>query len=189
MAKTVVALYDTFDDAQNVVKDLIQAGFRRDDIGLAAASNLPDEAKGPYSASTGTGGTSGASGAASNAGLGAAVGGIAGLLVGLAALALPGIGLALVAGPIVAALTGAGVGAVAGGLVGVLMDAGVPEEDAQTYAEAIRRGGTLVSVRAPDELLDQATGILNRYRPVNLQERAAEWRQGGWAGFEPEHRQ
>jgi hypothetical protein len=120
--------------------------------------------------------------------LGAALGGVIGLLVGLAVLAIPGIGPVLMAGPLVAALTGAGVGAVAGGLVGVLMDAGVPEEDAQNYTDGVRHGGTLVSVHAADDLLERATGILNRYHPVDLQERAAEWRQSGWTGFEPERR-
>ena len=53
MAKTVVALYDSFDDAQNVVQDLIQGGFRRDDIGLAAGNSLPNDEKGQYASSTG----------------------------------------------------------------------------------------------------------------------------------------
>jgi|GEM_PF-1283380 hypothetical protein len=53
MAKTVVALYDSFDDAQNVVQDLIQGGFRRDDFGLAAGNSLPNDEKGQYAPSTG----------------------------------------------------------------------------------------------------------------------------------------
>lgn len=176
MAKTVVALYDRFEDAQSVVQDLLQSGFRRDDIGLMA-----NEDQGQYDPATGT---SSAGSAGGNAGLGAAVGGIAGLLVGLAALAIPGIGPVLAAGPLVGALAGAGVGAMAGGLIGVLMDAGVPEEQASYYAEGVRRGGTLVTVRTTDDLVERATGVLNRYHPVNLEERATEWRSTGWTGFD-----
>jgi stress response protein YsnF len=118
------------------------------------------------------------------AGVGAAVGGLGGLLVGLAALAIPGVGPVLAAGPLAAALAGAGIGAVAGGLIGALTDAGVPEEQAGLYAEGVRRGGTLVTVSAADGEADRIVDILERHNPVDIDRRAASWRESGWTGYE-----
>jgi hypothetical protein len=167
MAKTLVALYDTFDDAQTSVQDLMEGGFRRDDISVVAA----DE-HGQYEPLAGTGG---AGGLGEGAGLGAVLGGVAGLLVGLGALAIPGIGPVLAAGPLAATLTGAGIGAVTGGLIGALVDVGIPEEEARSYAEGVRHGGTLVTVRSSDQLVDRAKDILNRRHPVDIHQRANQW--------------
>jgi uncharacterized protein (TIGR02271 family) len=78
-----------------------------------------------------------------------------------------------------AALTGAGVGAVAGGLIGALTTAGVPEEHARYYEEGVRRGGTLVTVSASDADADRVMDIMNRHNPVDIEERATEWRRTG----------
>jgi hypothetical protein len=88
------------------------------------------------------------------------------------------------AGALAATLAGAGVGAAVGGLVGALVEAGIPREHADIYAEAVRRGGTLVTVRAGDEWQNRATEILNRHSPVDIEERAESWRQSGWTGFD-----
>ena len=77
-----------------------------------------------------------------------------------------------------------GVGAVVGGLVGALVEAGIPREHADIYAEAVRRGGTLVTVRTDDCLRDRVSDILNRHSPVDIEERAERWRQAGWTGFD-----
>jgi hypothetical protein len=131
-------------------------------------------------------------GAGVGAGIGAALGGIGGLLVGLGALAIPGIGPVIAAGPLAAALggiAGAGVGAVAGGaaggLIGGLTDMGVTETQAGYFAEGVRRGGTLLTVRTEDPITERAKDVMNRHHPVDVNERAAEWRQGGWTGFSP----
>jgi hypothetical protein len=89
-------------------------------------------------------------GVAAGAGTGAAVGGILGWLVGIGALAIPGVGPLMAAGPIVAALAGAGAAGAAGGLVGGLVGAGMPEIEAKRYAGRIREGGYLVSVHCDD---------------------------------------
>jgi hypothetical protein len=101
MAKTIVALYDDFATAQAAIQDLVDAGFPRDDISLMAS-----DAQGAYRGDTGTAETAGTggSGMLTGAGIGAAVGGLGGLLVGLGALAIPGIGPM----PLAAALAGAG---------------------------------------------------------------------------------
>ena len=90
-------------------------------------------------------------GVAAGAGTGAAVGGVLGWLVGIGAIAIPGIGPLVAAGPIVAALAGAGAAGAAGGLVGGLIGAGMPEIEAKRYAGRIRDGGYLLSVHCDDK--------------------------------------
>lgn len=178
--KTVVGLFDTFEDAQNAVRDLRSAGFSGDDISLVAqdeGGHYAQHLQGGEKQNVGDG-------AAAGAGIGAVLGGLGGLLLGLGALAIPGIGPILAAGPIVAALGGAGVGAIAGGIVGALVDLGIPEEHANMYAEGIRRGGTLVVARTSDEMADQAADVMNRYHPIDIDSRATEWREQNWTRFD-----
>jgi uncharacterized protein (TIGR02271 family) len=92
----------------------------------------------------------------------------------------------IAAGPITAALVGAGVGAAVGGLVGALTEVGVPEEQASYYAEGVRRGSALVTVEAPEERVDEVVRIMERYHPIDVDERATSWRQEGWTGFHAE---
>jgi uncharacterized protein (TIGR02271 family) len=82
-------------------------------------------------------------------------------------------------------LTGAGVGAAAGGLIGGLTAAGVPDEDAQYYAEGVRRGGTLVMVAAEENKAQQAYDIMMRHGAVDIDERGNQYRQEGWKGYDP----
>jgi hypothetical protein len=195
MTRTVVALYDNFSSANDAVRDLVDHGFSRDDISLMAS-----DAAGEYGTyldrdramETDVETTGASEGAGVGAGIGAVLGGLGGLLVGLGALTIPGIGPIIAAGPLAAALTGlagAGVGAVAGGvtggLIGALVDMGVPEETAGYYAEGVRRGGTLVTVRTSDDMTDRAVDILNNHNPVDINERATQWRETGWTSFDP----
>jgi len=89
-------------------------------------------------------------GIAAGATAGAAVGGVLGWLVGVGALAIPGIGPLIAAGPVVAALAGAGAAGATGGLVGGLIGAGIPEVEAKRYAGRIREGAYLLSVHCDD---------------------------------------
>jgi hypothetical protein len=89
-------------------------------------------------------------GIATGAGAGAAIGGVLGWLVGIGALAIPGVGPLVAAGPVVAALAAAGAGGATGGLVGGLVGAGIPEVEAKRYAGRIREGGYLISVHCDD---------------------------------------
>jgi uncharacterized membrane protein len=119
-----------------------------------------------------------------DAGIGAAIGGVGGLLLSAAGLlTLPVIGPVLAAGPIAAALTGAGVGAAAGGLIGALTEAGIPEDDAKYYAEGVRRGDILVTVRTSGLLADRALEILDQHHAVNVNDRVTNWKQRGWDGW------
>jgi hypothetical protein len=189
MQKTIVALYDGVNDAQQAVRDLVDSGINRDQISLMA-----NNASGEFqNLNTDLKETSGAAeGAGVGAGIGAALGGIGGLLVGLGALVIPGIGPVLAAGPLAAAVggvAGAGAGAItggaAGGLIGAMTDMGVNSEQAGYYAEGIRRGGTLLTVRADDTLTSRAVDVMNRHNPIDVRQRAAEWREAGWSGFDP----
>jgi hypothetical protein len=112
------------------------------------------------------------SGAATGAATGGIIGALGGLLIGLGALALPGFGPVIAAGPLAGLLGGAAIGAATGGLIGALVDLGVPEEYASTYARDVERGHVLVTVRADAaspadarEIMRQS-GALNVYPPV-----------------------
>lgn len=181
--KTIVGLYDNMTDAQQVVQALTAANFERDRISLV----LQDRA-GDYSSQLGRDATPTETGNDIGAGVatGAVVGGLGGLLIGLSALAIPGIGPVVAAGPLVAGLVGASVGAAVGGLVGALASVGVPEEQAHYYVEGVRRGGALVTVEAADDEADEVADIMNRYHPVDIEERARSWRESGWSGLDEE---
>lgn len=188
MNKTIVALYDDFNSATNAVKDLVYNGFSRDNISLMSA-----DSSGEYSRELNVQNipTETAQGTGVGVGIGAVLGGIGGLLVGLGALAIPGIGPVLAGGPLASALSaiaGAGIGAAAGGLtgglIGALVDMGIPEDTAHYYAEGVRRGGTLVTLNTSDERANEATRIMNLHNPVDVNERATSWRETGWSGFD-----
>ena len=119
MAKTVVGLFDRFEDAQNAAQELVDNGIKRNDISLVANDargqfknyRASDQSKpGDFKTQDSTGGTQGAEGATAGAVGGGVLGGVVGLLAGIGALAIPGIGPVLAAGPLVAALGSAGAG-------------------------------------------------------------------------------
>jgi hypothetical protein len=171
-------MYDQLTDAQQVVHDLVDAGIERTRISLVAGDR-----EGRYATDLTRESDDGDT-IAGGAATGAVVGGLGGLLLGLGALAIPGIGPVIAAGPIVATLVGAGVGAAVGGLVGALVAAGVPEEQAGYYAEGVRRGSTLVTAEVAEDRVDEVVRIMERHHPIDVDERATSWRQGGWTGFD-----
>lgn len=142
--KTLVTTFDDAREAERVVQALHEAGFARDDLGWVAKT-----AKGETVAHGADTSVSGS--ALEGAGVGAALGGLAGLLIGFAALAVPGIGPVVAAGPLVTALTGAGVGALSGGVVDALVHLGVPTDLAKRHADHVARGGALVTVTVDDD--------------------------------------
>jgi uncharacterized membrane protein len=184
-ATTVTALYDDLEEAQEAIGELIERGFDRDQVSLvvtepAVGTSAREEEKSaaPVTADTAEGAVAGA-----------VIGGIGGLLVGMAALAIPGIGTVVAAGAITNAIVGgavgAGVGAVAGGLVGALIKMGVSEESARQYAEGVRRGSTLVLVQTEDTGQSElARRVLDRYNPVDMEDRTGRWRAEGWTELE-----
>jgi hypothetical protein len=100
-------------------------------------------------------------GAATGAGTGAVLGGALGWMVGIGALAIPGLGVFIAAGPIMAALAGAAGGAAAGGLTGALIGMGIPEYEAKRYEGKVKDGNILLSVHTEDSMeRDRAKKIL-----------------------------
>ena len=186
--EVVAALFDTTPRAIAALEDLDARGFDRSHINLVA-----NDVEGEYAIyfdddgnyiATEQDNTTAGEGAATGGGIGALLGGAGGVLAGLGLVAIPGIGPALVAGPIVAGLVGAGAGAVAGGLVGALVKSGMPKEHADKYAEGVRRGGTLLLLRTqPGEHTKEAHRILNAHQPVDIDERAKRWEDTGWRDF------
>lgn len=188
--KTVVGLFDNLSDARDAVSELVDAGLDRNEVNLVANASAEEYSRyfdqsGKYVTTTTETETSGA---AAGAGIGAVLGGLGGLLVGMSLLPIPGIGPVVAAGPIGSALAtaavGAGVGALAGGLIGALTDIGVPEEHAGYYTEGVRRGGSLVVVKTEATRLPRVTEILNRHNPIDVEQRVSSWRQSGWKGYD-----
>ena len=173
--QTLTRLFDHHADALTVVGRLEAAGFNHDDVSIVA-----NDANTVHTTRTD------AEGAGATAG--SMIGGGLGLAAGLGALAIPGVGPVVAAGWLVATLTGAGVGAVVGGgtggLIGSLTGAGVPEDDAHVYAEGVRRGGSLVTVRTDTARVPQAEGILDGASYVDPVGRRAEYQQAGWTRFD-----
>src|SRR4029434_4319910 len=128
MAKTLVALYDTFTDAEHVVQELIADGFSRSDIHLAL-----DHTKSRTAHTSSVEWDSAYEGA---------------------------------------------------NLLDTLVDLGVPYDEAQAYAEGVRRGGTLVVVESSDDRAERGMEILRRLHPVDIHERTAQWRHEGWTGYD-----
>ena len=190
MAKTIVGSFDSFEEAQEVLRELQQKGFSRDDISVIAnnaTGKYSSQSAGAAQARSDKATTVSDTGAntATGAAAGGVLGGAAGLVVGLMGLAIPGIGPIVAAGPIAAALAGAGVGAVAGGLIGGLTGVGVSEDDASYYAESVRRGGALVTVRADDSRADEAASAMRNHGAVDIERRVEQWKQQGWTGHDP----
>jgi len=183
MAKTIVGLFDTFAHAQSAVNDLISAGFNRDDISVVA-----NNASGEFGSHDSSHGGVNVAQAGGDAVKGAVKGGMYGGLTALAAtvaLALiPGVGPIAAIGPLSAFLGGAALGATAGGILGGLTGLGVPEHEAGYYAEGIRRGGTLVTVHADDARANEATNILNRHNPVDMDTRAEYYKSTGFTKYD-----
>ena len=145
MANTAVfGIYATQEGVEAAVTELKNAGFRSTDISVLLPRNL-----GTKDLAT-TKATKAPEGVAAGASSGALIGGTLGWLVGIGALAIPGIGPLLAAGPIVAALAGVGAGGALGGITGALIGMGIPEYEAKRYEGRVRKGSILLSVHCDD---------------------------------------
>ena len=140
MSKSVFCIATTHGQAENIVSGLQSQGFADSEISVL----LPDTA-GTHDVGH-VKNTKAPEGTATGATTGGVAGGVLGLLAGIGALAIPGVGPFIAAGPIMAALSGAALGATAGGIVGGLIGLGIPEIEAKRYEEKLRKGNYLVSV-------------------------------------------
>ena len=143
MAGKNTAVFGIFRDRQHVeagVDELFDSGFRGEDISVLLPDNMgtKDFAHEKH--------TKAPEGTAAGATAGGVVGGTLGLLVGAGALAIPGLGPFIAAGPLMGALAGIGTGGVVGGVIGALVGLGIPEYEAKRYEGMIREGHVLLSV-------------------------------------------
>ena len=141
--------------AEACVDRLLSSGFRSDDVSILA----PDQDTTKELATEKN--TKAPEGTTTGATAGGALGGTLGLLAGIGALAIPGVGPFIAAGPIMGALAGLGVGAAAGGLIGALVGMGIPEYEAKRYEGRVKDGGILLSVHCDDsDWVSKAKDIL-----------------------------
>jgi hypothetical protein len=183
MTVTISRLYENYADAQRAIASLEAAGVPHSDLSILA--NNSDNWYGADKQVEDRDGTDDRTeeGAATGAGIGAGLGGAAGLLAGLGVLAIPGLGPVVAAGWLASTTLGVMAGAATGTIVGALTEAGVSEEEAPLYAEGVRRGGTLVSARVPEEERTRFESILDQ-SAVNIRERSAAWQRSGWETFD-----
>lgn len=178
MTTTISHIFDSHRRARAAVTALEDAGVPSSDISIAVNQNVA-EAYVETDHDIGT---------AAGAGVGATLGGGTGLLAALGVVAIPGLGPVIAAGWLAAtaagAVAGATAGAIVGGLVDVLRQAGESEDDANVYAEALRRGGTLLVARVADAKAALARAIVARFDPVDAAARGREYRAEGWRGFD-----
>lgn len=166
MAKTVLGILPTTKEADKVVSELEKMGFGKKDISVVVRQEeapVKRETRGQEVAKD------------SGAGIatGGAIGGIAGLIIGIAAITIPGIGGLIVAGPLAIALglvqvgattlAGAITGAAAGGIIGALVGLGVPRESAQQMESAVRKGQVLLAVNTPDEKEERVRDVFEKH--------------------------
>jgi hypothetical protein len=141
--------------AETAVDRLLAGGFSNQDVSVLMSDNSGSKdfateknTKAPEGTTTGVG-------------VGGVVGGTLGLLAGIGALAIPGVGPLIAAGPIMAGLAGLGIGGAVGGLVGALVGMGIPEYEAKRYEGRVKDGGILLSVHCnTSEEISKAKDIL-----------------------------
>ena len=138
--KSVFCIATSRDQAERIVGELRTANFSNDDISVL----FPDKDSTRDFAHEKN--TKAPEGAAAGAGTGGLIGGTLGWIAGIGALAIPGVGPVIAAGPIMAALSGAAIGAAAGGLTGALIGMGIPELEAKRYEGKVMSGNLLISV-------------------------------------------
>jgi hypothetical protein len=136
----VFGIYTTVASADLATDSLVKAGFSAADVSALLPENLGSK---PIATEKNS---KAPEGAATGAGSGAVLGGTLGLLAGIGALAIPGVGPLIAAGPIMAALAGVGVGGAVGGFTGALIGMGIPEFEAKRYEGRLKKGGILLSV-------------------------------------------
>ncbi len=165
----VVGLFETRDQARRAVEALKATGLDSEDMSImmrdrSLAEEVAEDTGADNSEAVGVGALGGG-----------VLGGMAGLLVGLGAITIPGIGPFLAAGPIAAALTGMAVGATAGGVAGALIHHGVSEEEAGFYSSAVERGGILITVKTAKNREDEVHRILKENGMKDTKYHQTQW--------------
>jgi uncharacterized protein (TIGR02271 family) len=163
---TVVGVFHERDDAREAIEALKDDGFAADSISILSPDKQTTESMAEET------GTHAGSGAATGLVAGGVLGGIGGWLVGIGALAIPGVGPFIAAGAFATALGGAAIGAGVGAIAGALVGMGVPKEEAEYYEGEVKSGRTLVTVRS-DGRYDDAQRILREHGAYDIESGAA----------------
>jgi hypothetical protein len=165
---TITRSYETFEDARNVVVRLEREGLTADQVSMIGRQDTGDER------------------AVSGAAIGGAAGGAAGLLAGLGLVAIPGIGRAVAIGWLASTIVGAGTGALAGGAIGAAAETHPAQPDAAYYAETVRRGGAVVSVKADPVIAERVHEIMDEGMPIDDVALRSRYESEGWTGTGPD---
>jgi hypothetical protein len=155
MAKTVIGVFDSREQAEKAVSEMRNSGFDINEISIVAKGGRGDGNNG-----NGDEGDDvlGMGNVADGTTTGGVLGGLAGLALGAGALAIPGLGPIIAAGPIAGLLSGAATGGIAGGLI----DWGIPEERGRYYEGEVKKGKMLAAVRAHDQKVNTAADIMRK---------------------------
>ncbi len=165
----IAGFFRTRKEGEAAYNALLSSGFTRDEIGYVAGDSREKE--------TPTVGPIKETGSESEAAADAWIGGVAGLAAGMIAVAIPGIGPLIAAGPLAGAIGGLSIGAATGGIIGLLKDHGISDEEAEFISEGVRRGGSLVTVdRVTEDRAKQAKEILDRNGAIDVETLAEELR-------------
>lgn len=144
MAK-IIGVFNSQSNAEKAIKSMRDKGFKDNEISIVSKKGTKQADNNGDMSTAATGITTGG-----------VLGGIAGLMASAGALAIPGVGPIIAAGPIAALLTGA----VGGGIVGGLVDMGIPEDESRRYEEDVKQGGILVVADADQKMVDEAASIM-----------------------------
>jgi len=190
MTQTLTHVYRDYQSAEQAVKELKAAGLGDSHIGIVAsnadgwhkpgANNDVD----PKHDKDRDGKDDRSEGAVTGGGMGAIAGGAVGVAAGLGMLAIPGVGPVVAAGWLASLAAGAVAGGATGGIVGALVESGTSKENAALYAEALRRGGAIVTAKVSDDDAAKYKAIMSR-NEVDIASREAAYRSSGWNGYDP----
>jgi hypothetical protein len=173
--EAIIGFFRSRAEGEQAYNALLSSGYTTDQVSMVVGDTREHElpAIGPRQET----------GAEAEAGSGAVIGGMAGLAVGMIATVLPGIGALLAIGPLAGAIGGLGLGAATGGVIGMLRDHGVSEDEAEFYAEGVKRGGAIVTVHGvTDDKASDARKLLKHNGALDTEEVAEQWRREGWTG-------
>jgi hypothetical protein len=189
MTQTLTHVYNDYASAEQAVRELKAAGLGDSHIGIVASNadgwHKPgSDNVNPKHDKDRDGKDDRAEGAATGGGLGAIAGGAAGVAAGLGMLAIPGVGPVVAAGWLASLAAGAVAGGATGGIIGALVESGTSKENAALYAEALRRGGAIVTAKVSDDDAPKYKSIMSR-NDVDVASRADVYRKSGWKGYDP----
>lgn len=189
MTKTLTYVYSDYVTADRAVTNAKAAGLSDSNISIVASNADGWHKPGgkdvdPKHDKDRDGNDDRAEGPATGGGLGAIAGGAVGLATGLGLMAIPGVGPVVAVGWLAATAAGAVAGGASGGIIGALVESGTSKENAELYAEALRRGGAIVTAKVSDDEASRYAGILDD-SSIDVAERRDAYRSSGWTGYDP----